>query len=526
MRYDAKLLGLFLSLSVVAAGVRTSVRALPAPEPPRSQPAGASPEPAPTGATLPFGSPIFFVLDDAVNSATTPVGTSVRMHLREPLVVNRITLAPAGTRGSFSVVSTRKAQSGDVDGAVQIYVDPVTLPARNLTLPLRAVHEYLTRELTAGQQSTRAATDTVSDVFVPYAMLFQVLRKGHQMVMPVGTVLRAETAATIDATNPANVVLATPPPFVSNYDSPHSDLTPAPFFTPAPEAPHPLRKGKPTVPPSSPGPPAPASPSAPDSPSSPSASLPSASSPLPSESPLPMPVPSATSSQGPAALALQQSRMNVRAVTLVALAASISLPSLAHAADASGKPTAAEAPFVAAVVKDLSARFATPADAERAGYLRYTDEDDTGAISYANRKWSSADAAHPSQLWYDVNGRLLGADYSEPQAGGPPQLFGLEADRWQKFGLHVHYGIAGSGTSTTFGATGPKKMTPIGANAESPTKADLVKLGLAKSEADVRFVFAFPAIYDVSVWVRPNPDGAFAEKNPDVKPVHPPKDAM
>jgi hypothetical protein len=98
------------------------------------------------------------------------------------------------------------------------------------------VHEYLTRELTGGQLSTRAATDTVEDVFVPYAFLYQVLRKGHQMIMPVGTVLRAETAATIDATNPAEIVLATPPPFVSNYDAPHSDLTPAPFFTPAPGA--------------------------------------------------------------------------------------------------------------------------------------------------------------------------------------------------------------------------------------------------------------------------------------------------
>jgi hypothetical protein len=237
----------------VAIGAGTSVRAIPVPEPPRSQPAGASPTPAPSGATLPFGSSILFVLDDAVNSGSTPIGTTVRMHLRSPLVVNGVTLAPAGTPGSFSVVSTRKAQSGDVDGAIQIYVDPLPLSERHLTLPLRAVHEYLTRELTGGQLSTRAATDTVEDVFVPYAFLYQVLRKGHQMIMPVGTVLRAETAATIDATNPAEIVLATPPPFVSNYDAPHSDLTPAPFFTPAPQPPR-RRRGRPTVAPRSPSP--------------------------------------------------------------------------------------------------------------------------------------------------------------------------------------------------------------------------------------------------------------------------------
>jgi hypothetical protein len=94
------------SAVAVAIGAGTSVRAIPVPEPPRSQPAGASPTPAPSGATLPFGSSILFVLDDAVNSGSTPIGTTVRMHLRSPLVVNGVTLAPAGTPGSFSVVSS------------------------------------------------------------------------------------------------------------------------------------------------------------------------------------------------------------------------------------------------------------------------------------------------------------------------------------------------------------------------------------------------------------------------------------
>jgi hypothetical protein len=210
--------------------------------------------------------------------------------------------------------------------------------------------------------------------------------------------------------------------------------------------------------------------------------------------------------------------MNVRKFTLLALGALLFLPPAALADDLSGKPTAAEAPFVAKISKDLAARFPTTDAAVKAGYLRFTDEDDTGAISYANREWSSADAEHPSQLWYDVKGRLLGADYSEPQAAGPPHLFGVDPSRWQTFGLHVHYGLAGPGGTTIFGATSPKKMAAIGANAEKPTPADLVKLGVAKSVSDVRFVFTFPAIYDLSVWVLPNPSGAFADKNPDVKP--------
>jgi len=285
LRLDPKSIGVLLGSVAVAVGAASSVHALPAPEPPRSAPTGASPAPEPSGASLPFGTPLYFVLDQAVSSASTPSGTTIDMHLRAPLVVNGVTLAAAGTPASFNVVSTRKAQSGDVDGAVRIYVNPMALPQRNLTLPLRAIHEYLSREMSAGQMSTRMATDTVEDVFVPYAFLYQILRKGHQMVMPVGTILRAETAATIDASNPARVVLATPPPFVSNYDAPHSDLTPAPFYTPAAQPAHPLQKGKPTIPPRSPSPSAVESAAVPQGSSSavPSGSMPAAV-PVPSAS--------------------------------------------------------------------------------------------------------------------------------------------------------------------------------------------------------------------------------------------------
>ncbi len=212
--------------------------------------------------------------------------------------------------------------------------------------------------------------------------------------------------------------------------------------------------------------------------------------------------------------------MIARSTALLALAAFAFAPMSALADDASGKPNAAEAVFVSKVSSDLNARFATPGAALKAGYLRYTDEDGTGAISYANRQWSSADAAHPSQLWYDVKGRLIGADYSEPQAGGPPNLFGVQPARWQKFGLHVHYGLAGPNGTTTYGATGPKKLATVGGSAENPSAADLVKLGLAKTPGDVRFVFTFPAVYDLALWVIPNSDGAFADKNPSVKPQH------
>ncbi len=219
--------------------------------------------------------------------------------------------------------------------------------------------------------------------------------------------------------------------------------------------------------------------------------------------------------------------MNRRTAVALLTSALITFPTLAGAADLSGKPTAAEAPFVAAISRDLNARFATAAAAMRAGYMRYTNEDDTGAISYANREWTSKDPQHPSQLWYDVKGRLLGADYSVPIADSPqpPQLFGVDPARWQKFGAHVHYGLVGPDGATIYGAVGAKAMAKGGATVDHPTADALVTAGVAKKRSDVRFVFPFPAVWDLTVWVLPNPDGAFADKNPDVKPQNP-KGAM
>jgi hypothetical protein len=196
------------------------------------------------------------------------------------------------------------------------------------------------------------------------------------------------------------------------------------------------------------------------------------------------------------------------------------VPAIAAAADAPpAKPNAAESAFVSKIAADLNDRFPSPEAARKAGFIRFTDEDDTGAISYANRVWTSSDAAHPSQLWYDVKGRLLGADYSVPyDAAKPPSLFGVEPTRWQKFSAHVHYGLVGPDGSTVYGATGAKAMAKAGSSVDHPTADALVAAGIAKKASDVRFVFAFPSIWDLTVWVLPNPDGAFADKNPDVKP--------
>jgi hypothetical protein len=203
----------------------------------------------------------------------------------------------------------------------------------------------------------------------------------------------------------------------------------------------------------------------------------------------------------------------IYALTAVALADSG--PSYAGAASAS------EAAFVRGIQSDLEARFPTAADAVKAGYVRYTNADDTGAISYANLQWQSADPQHPSQLWYDKNGKLLGADFSRFKTGAtPPSLWGINPGRWSEFDGHVHW--VGKDPATGALTYDHWVMQPAwvaaGGSVRNPSAVTLVKLGKVTSPADVATIFFFPTVWDLIVWVKPNPNGAFADKNPTVTP--------
>jgi hypothetical protein len=184
--------------------------------------------------------------------------------------------------------------------------------------------------------------------------------------------------------------------------------------------------------------------------------------------------------------------------------------------------TAAEQRFYDQASTTLRKLYPSPAAAEKAGYFRFTNEDRSGAISYENPKYfETPDAEHPQQLWYDVHGRLLGGDFSQTVAAHPeaPTLFGLSASRFHKIPLHIHYGVKLPDGSIDYGLfVRPSDFTAAGLDPLHPTAADLVKLGKVKSAADVAFVFALLNNWDAQMWLIPNPDGQFADLNPNVKP--------
>jgi len=217
------------------------------------------------------------------------------------------------------------------------------------------------------------------------------------------------------------------------------------------------------------------------------------------------------------------------AVALVPFAAGAAdAPAPAAAPTAAPSPSASETVFLKRIMADLPKRYPNPQAATKAGYVRYTNEDETGAISYVNTSaWNTKDPGVPAQLWYDVGGRLIGADYSvrrDPEATPAPKpdrpsLFGVDPKRVITIGAHVHYVTCDKATGKcVYGkAIGAKKYAAVG-DVEHPTADGLVKAGAVKDAASVSAVFLYPAIYDVPVWVVPNPLGQFADKNPAVTP--------
>jgi len=61
-----------------------------------------------------------------------------------------------------------------------------------------------------------------------------------------------------------------------------------------------------------------------------------------------------------------------------------------------------------------------------------------------------------------------------------------------------------------------EQYAAAGGNPNHPSPQVLVAMHKADKTADVVRMFHFPALWDLPVWVKPNPNGAFADINPTV----------
>jgi hypothetical protein len=97
-------------------------------------------------------------------------------------------------------------------------------------------------------------------------------------------------------------------------------------------------------------------------------------------------------------------------------------------------------------------------------------------------------------------------------------LWGVNPGRWVEFDGHVHWvqRDPATGKLTYDHWMMNKPFASAGGNVTAPTAATLVAAKKVPAASDVTTIFEFPSIWDLIVWVKPNPNGAFAEKNPSV----------
>lgn len=220
---------------------------------PKATPMPTAPPP---GNVLPLDSMLLFVLDDAISSKGSKSGELARAHLKKPIVVAGHVVAPAGTPEQIRIVDVSPSDIADTYGFVDIFFEPMTLPDGRI-LPLRTPVARLSPNVSSGHESTVGAEDTVGDIFVPYYPLYQILRKGKNFVLAPGSVVPANTEATITAQPNGTIAIVTPPPLDAGTEPPISAFPPSPLatpFGPNGEMPHPRFTPHPSPPPPTPSP--------------------------------------------------------------------------------------------------------------------------------------------------------------------------------------------------------------------------------------------------------------------------------
>jgi hypothetical protein len=185
---------------------------------------------------LPLDSTLLFVLDDPISSKSSKTGQLIRVHLKNAIVVNGRSVAPAGAPAAIRIVDVSAADIADTYGFVDIFFEPLTLPDGR-QVPLRSPVGRLEPHVTSGHGSTVAAEDTAGDIFVPYYSLWQIFRHGKNFVLEAGSEVPARTDATISVTPNGATAIVTPRPLAQSSEVPDATFPVQPLVTPLPPAP-------------------------------------------------------------------------------------------------------------------------------------------------------------------------------------------------------------------------------------------------------------------------------------------------
>lgn len=180
--------------------------------------------------------------------------------------------------------------------------------------------------------------------------------------------------------------------------------------------------------------------------------------------------------------------------------------------------TASEKAFVAKASASLNAAYPTTSAAKTAGFTMLFDTiGDDNTYDWTNMTFNNVTPDRPNFLWYDRHGHLAGADWEFPTSGHAPApklgAFPVLAARWVKIPEHVHYAYTVDG-NLKYGAAHATPALRTGTITAAELRANGARL---PEDAKLKWAMYHPAVWDLAMWTVPNPKGAFADKNPNVK---------
>jgi len=180
--------------------------------------------------TFPLGSSLAFILDGTISSSASKAGDVVKAHLERALVVNGVTVAPAGSPVEIKISDASPASNPDIYGFVDIYFRPLALPDGQI-IPLHAPASHLNVSVSSGHASTVDVENTIGDIWTP-TLLLHVFRKGRNFVLEPGARINALTDATVVVARNGAVGVETPAPLVLDAETPISSYRAVPMATP------------------------------------------------------------------------------------------------------------------------------------------------------------------------------------------------------------------------------------------------------------------------------------------------------
>ena len=153
---------------------------------------------------LAAGTPVTFVADDSVNTQTVRPGSTFKIHLRDELVIDGTTVAPAGTAARLIVIDRAPRSGGG--NTLQIAIEDFKV--RGGELPVAVL---------------QPAVDVIA----------------------LGTVIHAKTMGTVEQLD-GRTVIRVPLPFTLPDDTPNGFYTPLPARTASARTVPPARARRPT----------------------------------------------------------------------------------------------------------------------------------------------------------------------------------------------------------------------------------------------------------------------------------------